>query len=151
MTSLLTPPTDTALLRWYLLAGFVLLLTRRRPRTLDAFLSALMLMLFWPVVPLRFWARRQRAVWRTPIPHAVLWLHDVEAPGVLRVGRFRFPLRWRHRRVMVLGPLTFLLRPRPTLDAPILLAPGRVILTPLVCQVQVLWRSNTAVPNRALF
>lgn len=143
--------TDVTVLRAFLLIGTLVALGRARPARTTDVPAFLLTVLLWPAVTLRLWAARQRAVWRTPVPHAVLWLHDVEGPGRVRVGRWSRPVHWRHRRVWFLGPLTFLVRPRPTVDAPVLLAPGRVILTPLLCQVQVLWRSNTGMPNRAMF
>lgn len=105
----------------------------------------------WPALLLMFWYKRQRAVGDKPVPHPVLWMHDREAPVYLRfLGRaWRIP--FRHRRVRTLGRLTFLIRPRPTLDAPLLFSRGRMIITPLFCQVQVCWRGNTSVSTAQMF
>ncbi|BDP44529.1 hypothetical protein DAETH_44980 (plasmid) [Deinococcus aetherius] len=144
---------------WYLLTGTLVAATlaasfhrahvdwRENQRLLLLVLASAFL---WPLVLVMLWLDRQRVMVRTTVPHVILWLSDVEGPTRLRVFRREVRLRWRHRRALVLGPLTLLVRPRPTLDAPLLFAPGRVILTPLLFQVQVLWRHHGKVPARDL-
>lgn len=94
--------------------------------------GALFILLFWPIAGVMSWARRERAAWRSPALHPVLWLHQTE-----RRSRVRMP--WRHRRVYSVGPLVIFLRPRPTLDWPLLLTPERLTLTPLLFQIHFQW------------
>ncbi|WP_146009634.1 hypothetical protein [Deinococcus planocerae] len=144
---------------WYLLAGGLVAAIlaasfhraridwRENKRLLLLVLTSVFL---WPLVLIMLWLDRQRVMVRKSVPHVILWLSDVEGPTRWRVFGREVRLRWRHRRALVLGPLTLLVRPRPTLDAPLLFAPGRVIVTLLLFQVQVLWRHHGKVPARDL-
>lgn len=104
----------------------------------------------WPLSLLLFWSCRQRCIWHKATPHPVLWLHDTERRRYTLFKR-TITLPWRHRKVILCGPLVILLRPRPTFDAPILLGKGRLILTPLLFQLQLCWGKTSNVHPRDLF
>ena len=109
------------------------------------------LALLWPLTLLLCWIKREGVIWRRATPHPLLWMHDTERPGTYHLG-FGMVLRlpWRHRRAYPLGHWVVLLRPRPTLEAPLLLGKGRIIFTPLLFQLHLCWGKTSTVSLKDL-
>ena len=105
-----------------------------------------LLALLWPVSLLLCWVNRQHTIWQKATPHPLLWMHDTERPSEYHlISGLSIRCQWRHRRVYPLGNWVVLFRPRPTLEAPLLLGKGRLILTPLLCQLHLCWGKTSNV------
>lgn len=91
------------------------------PTSFRGVLALLLGSLFWPVVLLALWYDRQRATWKEAPPTPKVWLKVKEQSGAYTLGPVTLIVRYRPRRCHTSGRWTILVRPRPSLDAPLLI------------------------------
>ncbi|AFD27830.1 type II secretion system protein [Deinococcus gobiensis] len=91
------------------------------PTSFRGVLALLLGSLFWPVVLLALWYDQQRATWKEPPPTPKVWLKVKEQSGAYTLGPLTLIIRYRPRRCRTSGRWTILVRPRPSLNAPLLI------------------------------
>ncbi|KQR17923.1 type II secretion system protein [Deinococcus sp. Leaf326] len=91
------------------------------PTNFKGVLALVLGSLFWPVVLLALWYDRQRATWKEAPPVPKAWLKVKEQSGAYTLGPVTLIVRYRPRRCRTSGRWTILVRPRPSLDAPLLI------------------------------
>lgn len=134
-------------LAWYfsfgvgttLIALAVLVRSGRAPNGWKGIAAMIIGALFWPLALLSLWYERQKAIWTAQELPPKVWLKEPERSGKYHLHpRVQVIIKHAPRRMRQWNGLTFLIRPRPTIDAPVLLSPHRLILTFLFCQVTIL-------------
>lgn len=79
----------------------------------------------WPVVLPALWIHRQQQAWGSPPLRVKTWLAAEAGRSMCRIGG-----------------VTLLFRPKPVLDAPILLTPSELVLTPIFFRLRVCWKTR---------
>lgn len=135
------PPALT--LTFYWLIGIMLLISAytampQRPplKGLHGLVATILGCLLWPIALLSLWYDQQQRLWKAGPLHTKHWLKEKESGGKYVVGRVTIIIRYAPRKVIRRGQrYTILLRPRPSLNGPILASPNALHLNFVGCQV----------------
>ena len=107
--------------------------------------------LLWPLALGGYWYSRQQDIWKTGPQSPGKWLKERESSGKYRLtDRIDLIIRYAPRYKTQWWGHLVLVRPRFTLEIPVLIAPDRIIFTPFISQYHIYRKERHANTNPSL-